>query len=79
MIFIVVIGGIGTVEGPIVGAVVFFVLQQWLSDLGTWYLVVLGLLAIAVTLFLPKGLWGLVSGGGRIRLFPVGYRLRRDS
>jgi branched-chain amino acid transport system permease protein len=41
--------------------------------------VVLGLLAIVVTLFLPKGLWGLLSGNGRIRLFPVGYQLRRDS
>ena len=75
MIFIVVIGGIGTIEGPIVGAVVFFALQQWLSDLGTWYLVILGLVSIAVTLFLPRGLWGLISGNGRIRLFPVGYRL----
>ena len=75
MIFIVVIGGIGTVEGPIVGAVVYFALQQWLSDLGVWYLVILGVVAILITLFLPRGLWGLISGNGRIRLFPVGYRL----
>lgn len=75
MIFIVVIGGIGTIEGPIVGAIVFFALQQWLSDLGAWYLVILGVIAIVITLFLPRGLWGLVSGDGRIRLFPVGYRL----
>jgi branched-chain amino acid transport system permease protein len=76
MIFIVVIGGIGTIEGPIVGAAVFFALQQWLSDLGTWYLVVLGLVSIVITLFLPRGLWGLISGNGRIQLFPVGYRLQ---
>ncbi len=75
MIFIVVIGGLGTIEGPIVGAIVFFALQQWLADLGVWYLVILGLLAILITLFLPRGLWGLISGNGRIRLFPVGYRL----
>ncbi len=75
MIFIVVIGGIGTIEGPILGAVVFFALQQWLSDLGSWYLVILGVVAILITLFLPKGLWGLISGNGRIRLFPVGYTL----
>jgi branched-chain amino acid transport system permease protein len=75
MIFIVVIGGIGTIEGPIVGAIVFFGLQQWLSDLGAWYLIIIGVLAIVITLFLPKGLWGLISGNGRIRLFPVGYRL----
>lgn len=75
MIFIVVIGGLGTIEGPILGAIVFFLLQQWLSDLGPWYLVILGVIAIVITLFLPRGLWGLVSGNGRIRLFPVGYRL----
>lgn len=75
MIFIVVIGGIGTIEGPILGAIIFFGLQQWLSDLGTWYMVILGVVAIVITLFLPKGLWGLISGGGRIRLFPVGYQL----
>uniref|UniRef100_UPI003F499BDF branched-chain amino acid ABC transporter permease n=1 Tax=Nonomuraea bangladeshensis TaxID=404385 RepID=UPI003F499BDF len=75
MLFIVVIGGIGSIEGPIVGAVLFYVLQQWLADLGTWYLIVLGLVAIVVVLFLPGGVWGLLSGQGRIRFFPVGYRL----
>lgn len=77
MIFIVVIGGIGTIEGPILGAIVFFVLQQQLSQLGAWYLVILGLLAIVITLFFPRGLWGLISGNGRIRLFPVGYSVAR--
>ena len=75
MIFIVVIGGLGTIEGPILGAIVFFGLQQWLSGLGVWYLVILGVIAILITLFLPRGLWGLISGNGRIRLFPVGYRV----
>lgn len=75
MIFIVVIGGIGTIEGPIVGAIVFFVLQQMLADWGVWYLVILGVLAIVITLFVPKGIWGLISGGGKIQLFPVGYRI----
>ncbi len=75
MIFIVVIGGIGTIEGPIVGAIVYFALEQYLSDLGAWYLVILGSVAIIMVLFLPQGLWGLLSGKGRIQLFPTGYRL----
>jgi len=75
MIFIVVIGGLGTIEGPILGAIVFFALQQWLSGLGVWYLVILGVVAVVITLFLPRGLWGLISGNGRFRLFPVGYRV----
>ena len=74
MIFIVVIGGLGTIEGPILGAIVFFALQQWLSALGAWYLVILGVLAVLLTLLLPRGLWGLAADRG-IRLFPVGYRL----
>jgi len=37
--------------------------------------VLLGVLALLVTLFLPKGLWGLISGNGRFQLFPTGYKL----
>ncbi|MET0930056.1 MAG: branched-chain amino acid ABC transporter permease [Aeromicrobium sp.] len=77
MIFIVVIGGLGTIEGPIIGAVIFFVLQQQLAQQGTWYLVALGVVAIVVVLVAPRGLWSLVSRG-RFSLFPVGFRVRRS-
>jgi ABC-type branched-subunit amino acid transport system permease subunit len=73
MIFITIIGGIGTIEGPIIGTVVFFVLQQTLSADGTWYWIVLGLIAIAVAIWAPRGIWGLVSDRLGIRFFPVGY------
>lgn len=75
MIFMVVIGGVGTLEGPIVGAVLFFLLREWLAQFGAIYLVVLGAVAIAVTLFVPQGLWGVVSRG-RLRLFAVGHTVR---
>ncbi len=42
VIFITVIGGIGRIEGPIVGTLVFFLLRQFLADLGTIYLIMLG-------------------------------------
>ena len=71
VIFIVVIGGIGTIEGPIVGVLIFFVLQSFLADYGSWYLMVLGLAGIAVMLFAPRGLWGLFSEKTGIQLFPV--------
>ena len=61
MIFIVVIGGLGTIEGPIVGTIVFFVLQEKLSDYGAWYLILLGALAVVVTWLPARGLWGLVA------------------
>ncbi len=75
MIFITIIGGIGTIEGPILGTIVFFVLQQTLSQYGTWYFIILGVVAMAVAIWAPRGLWGLISGKLGIRLFPVGYYL----
>jgi ABC-type branched-subunit amino acid transport system permease subunit len=75
MIFITIIGGIGTIEGPIVGTVVFFVLQQALSADGTWYWIILGTVAVAVAIWAPRGIWGLISDRLGIRLFPVGYWL----
>lgn len=75
VIFIVVIGGIGAIEGPIVGVLVFFVLQNALADYGSWYLLVLGLIGIAVMLFAPRGLWGLFADRTGIQLFPVRRRL----
>jgi branched-chain amino acid transport system permease protein len=75
MIFITIIGGIGTIEGPIIGTGVFFALQQTLSQDGTWYWIILGLVAIAVAIWAPRGIWGLVTDRTGIRLFPVGYYL----
>ena len=75
VIFIVVIGGVGRIEGPIVGTVVFFVLRAFLADLGAVYLIVLGLLAIVVMLAAPHGLWGLMTDRAGIELFPIRRRL----
>ncbi len=75
IIFIVVIGGIGTIEGPIVGVIVFYVLQSLFADYGSWYFMALGLLGITVMLFAPKGLWGLFAARTGIQLFPVQRRL----
>jgi ABC-type branched-subunit amino acid transport system permease subunit len=75
MIFITIIGGIGTIEGPIIGTIVFIALQQTLSQYGTWYFIVLGLVAMAVAVWAPRGIWGLISDRFGLRLFPVGYWL----
>jgi branched-chain amino acid transport system permease protein len=75
VIFITVIGGIGRIEGPIVGTVVFFVLRQTLADLGAIYLLILGAVAIVVMLKAPKGLWGLVADRYGWQLFPLERRL----
>lgn len=76
MAFAVVIGGIGTIEGPILGTIVYLVLQQTLQAYNAWYLIILGLIAIVVVLYARRGLWGLVDDRFSLRLFPVGYYLR---
>ncbi|MCX6465746.1 MAG: branched-chain amino acid ABC transporter permease [Pseudonocardiales bacterium] len=75
MIFMVVIGGLGTLEGPVLGALVFFALQQLLEPYGAWYLVVLALVAIGAAVFARRGLWGLLTGGRDFRLLPTGHRV----
>lgn len=75
VILIVVIGGIGTIEGPIVGVLVFYFLQSHLAGYGTWYLILLGALAILVMLFAPRGIWGYVSERTNLVLFPIRRRL----
>lgn len=75
VIFIVVIGGIGTIEGPILGVLLFFVLQTLLADYGSWYLMMLGVMAIVIMLIAPRGLWGLISERTGLHLFPIRRRL----
>jgi len=77
VIFIVVIGGIGTIEGPIVGVLVFYVLQTNLAHFGTWYLILLGFFAILVMLFVPRGIWGHLSDRFGLVVFPIRRRLVR--
>lgn len=76
VIFIVVIGGIGTLEGPIIGTILFFILRETLADLGTTYLIVLGFVAIVIMLKAPKGVWGLIRARFDLELFPLSYRVR---
>lgn len=75
VIFIVVIGGVGRIEGPIVGTIIFFVLRGFLSDLGSVYLIILGVIAVGVMLVAPRGLWGLAVSRFGVELFPVQRRL----
>ncbi|HUJ87532.1 MAG TPA: branched-chain amino acid ABC transporter permease [Burkholderiales bacterium] len=77
VIFIVVIGGIGTIEGPIVGTLLFFVLRETLSSYGSWYLIALGAIAVVTMLWFPAGLWGALSARFDLHLFPVRRWLRQ--
>lgn len=79
VIFIVVIGGIGTIEGPIIGAILFVVLQSQFAVYGPWYLIALGAFGIVIILVAPRGIWGLFSQATGIQLFPTRRRLVLDN
>ena len=77
MIFMALVGGLGTFEGAILGAVVFFAIETWFGDMGVWYLVGLGATALIFALLFPRGVWGWVEDRTSLRLLPIGYRLRQ--
>ncbi|MBR1177200.1 branched-chain amino acid ABC transporter permease [Bradyrhizobium sp. KB893862 SZCCT0404] len=75
MMFIVLIGGIGTLEGPIVGMIIFFGLREIITDqLGIsagWYLVMLGVVAVIVMLWSPRGLWPMLRDRTGVNLLSI--------
>ncbi|HXZ46486.1 MAG TPA: branched-chain amino acid ABC transporter permease [Pseudolabrys sp.] len=75
VIFITVIGGIGKIEGPIIGTIIFFLLRQTLADLGSLYLLLMGAVAIVVMLWAPRGLWGIISERLGWQALPLQRRL----
>jgi branched-chain amino acid transport system permease protein len=75
VIFITVVGGIGHIEGPIIGTIVFFIMRQTLADLGSLYLLIMGAVAIVVMLWAPKGLWGLIAERFGWQALPLQRRL----
>lgn len=79
VIFIVVIGGLGTIEGPIIGTVVYYYVRDWLKDYVEWYQIGAGVVAIIIALVLQKGVWGTIRQRLGIDLFPVRRRVVRES
>jgi branched-chain amino acid transport system permease protein len=76
MIFMVLVGGIGTYEGPILGAVLFFAIETFFGAQGVTYLIGLGAIAVLFALLLPRGIWGEIERRYGIRLLPIGYRIK---
>ncbi|OGP75721.1 MAG: hypothetical protein A2V86_12995 [Deltaproteobacteria bacterium RBG_16_49_23] len=74
LLFIVIIGGLGTVAGPIVGAAVFVVLQQYLSEYVGFNLIIFGTITISVIFFTPKGIVGTFQEKLGFEIFPIRRR-----
>jgi branched-chain amino acid transport system permease protein len=58
LIIMVMIGGLGTLTGPILGGAFFIFLQEKVSSYVDWYFIVIGLVLIFIVLFMPGGLLG---------------------
>ncbi|MBT3551996.1 MAG: branched-chain amino acid ABC transporter permease [Rhodospirillaceae bacterium] len=78
VIFMVVVGGIGTIEGPIIGMLIYILLRELFADFGSLYLILMGVIAVAIMLKAPGGVWGLISERYNLHLFPISRRLMRD-
>ncbi len=76
LLFITVIGGVGTIEGPIIGTLIYFVLRETTSKYGEWYFIVLGALAIVVTIWSPQGIYGYVVRKTSFFFFPLRRKLK---
>ena len=60
-IIMVMIGGLGTLAGPVIGGAFFILLQEKVSSYVDWYFMVIGLVLIVIVLFMPRGLLGIRS------------------
>ena len=78
-IFIVMVGGIGSIEGPLVGALLYFAADRLFGRFGATYMVVLGLMTLCMALFARGGLWGLWCKRVDAPWFPLRRRLLRRS
>jgi branched-chain amino acid transport system permease protein len=65
LIVMVVLGGMGTLFGPVAGAAAFLLLEEWLADLTEHWQIILGPVLLFVVIFARRGLWGWVAGQGR--------------
>jgi len=62
-------------EGPILGAVIFFIFEALFGASGFWRLVGLGAIALFFALFVPRGIWGWFEDRCSVQFLPIGYRL----
>lgn len=75
VIFIVVIGGVGSTTGPIIGVLIFWFLDEQLADAEAWRFIILGALAALFAVVAPTGIYGLLQRWRPLQFFPVRRRL----
>ena len=70
-IFIVMVGGIGSIEGVLIGSMIYFLADRWFGQYGSTYLIVLGLMTLATALYARGGVRGLVCKVIDAPWFPI--------
>lgn len=75
MVFIVIIGGIGTIEGPIIGSIIYIILRQYLYNFPGFNNIILGAIAIIIIIAAPKGIMGFLHDRLGWDLFSVRRRI----
>jgi branched-chain amino acid transport system permease protein len=75
VIFIVVIGGVGSTSGPILGVLAYWFIDEQFGDAENWRFIVLGVIAASMAVLAPTGLYGLLQRWRPVQFFPVRRRL----
>jgi branched-chain amino acid transport system permease protein len=70
-IFIVMVGGIGALEGAIIGALIYFFADRFFGEYGSAYMIVLGVMTLIIALYARSGVWGLLQKLGDHPWFPL--------
>jgi branched-chain amino acid transport system permease protein len=76
ILIIALVGGLGTLEGPIIGTLLFLLLRETTSQYGQWYFILLGVLAIVVVIWSPPGIYGAIARRTGFYVFPLRRRVK---
>ena len=74
-IFIVMVGGIASIEGVLIGTLIYFIADRWFGEYGASYFVVLGVMTVLVALYARTGIWGAISKRWDAPWFPISRHL----
>lgn len=75
VVFIAIIGGVGSTTGPIIGVAIYWFVREFLEDAEEWRFIILGLIAAVMAIMAPRGVYGLLQTRWPVQFFPVRRRL----
>ena len=77
VLIMVIVGGAGTLIGPIIGGVFFVTVEHYLSDVTDLWPLIFGAIFIGFVMLAPEGIWGLVTKHARWKAPP--YQADRET